>query len=134
MNVTGIDIISQRQVDEWIDENDSDDYEELGKAVEAELVVHVELGHFELYSGPNVYQGNADVTVNVYDMNDRGRLVWGESLGEVLYPVNGGLAIQDKSVSAFQREFVEIVADAVAKKFYPHDPTADFAMDALANR
>lgn len=134
MNVTGVDVISQKQVDQWIDENDSDDYEELGRAVEAELVVRVELGHFELFSGPNVYQGNADVTVNVYDMTDGGRLLWGKPLGEVLYPVNGGLAIQDKSVSAFQREFVEIVASAVAKHFYPHDPTATFAMDALANR
>ena len=134
MNVTGVDIVSQKQVDQWIDENDSDDYEVLGKAVKADLVVHVELGHFELFKGKTVYQGNTDVTINVHDMHDKARLVWDKPIGEVLYPVNSGIAVQDKSVTQFQREFVEIVSDNVAKNFYSHDPTQDFAIDAMANR
>ncbi len=134
INVPGVEVVSQKQVDQWIDENDSDDFKVLGKAVKADLVIHIELGHFELFKGKTVYQGNADVTVNLHDMNDKARLVWDKSIGEVLYPVNSGIAVQDKSVTQFQREFVEIVSDSVAKNFYSHDPTQNFAIDAMANR
>jgi len=75
-NVKGIDIVPQQQVDQWLDENDSDDFEELGRAVKADLVVQIELGHFDLFKGKTVYQGSSDVTVNVYDMQNDGSLVW----------------------------------------------------------
>lgn len=134
MNVPGIKLVAQQKVDEWIDENDSDDFEELGKAVKADYVVQLELSHFELFKGSTVYQGNSDVTVNVYDMNDDARLVWNKPMGEVLYPVHSGIAVQDKSVSAFQGEYVNVLSEQVAQYFYRHDPHAHFAIDALANR
>ncbi|CAN0377734.1 unnamed protein product, partial [Ectocarpus sp. 4 AP-2014] len=84
-NLKDAEIVPQRKVDEWIDENDSDDYEELGRAVKADVVVQVELGHFELFKGSTVYQGTSDVTINVYDMQKDGALVWDKHLGEVLY-------------------------------------------------
>lgn len=133
-SVPGIDIVQQRKVDEWIDENDSDDYEELGRAVKADLVVQIELGHFELFKGSTVYQGNSDVTVNVYDMKKDGSLVWDKTLGEVLYPVHSGIAVQDKSVGQFQNEYITVLSEKVGKHFYKHDPNAHFAIDALANR
>lgn len=134
MNVTGIEIVPQKQVDNWIDENDTDDFQELGKAVDAELVVRIELGHFDLYKGKTVYQGNADVTLSVHDMRDKGRRVWDKPMGEVLFPVHSGIAVQDKPVTQFQREFVEVVSMQVAKHFYAHDPHELFAIDALANK
>ncbi|MEO0530331.1 MAG: hypothetical protein AAF266_07095 [Planctomycetota bacterium] len=134
INLTGAEIVPQRKVDEWIDTNDSDDFEELGKAVKADLVVYIDMAHFDLFAGATVYQGNSDVTVSVYDMNDRGRLVWDKEMGEILYPVHAPIARQGKSVKTFQREYVNVMADKIARNFYPHDPNADFAIDALANR
>lgn len=133
-NVPDIEVVPQRKVDEWIDENDSDDYEELGRAVKADLVVQIELGHFELFKGSTVYQGSSDVTINVYDMQNDGALVWDKTLGEVLYPVHSGIAVQDKQVGAFQNEYIGILAEKVGKHFYKHDPNAHFAIDAMANR
>lgn len=133
-NVPGIEVVPQRKVDEWIDENDSDDYEELGRAVKANLVVQIELGHFELFKGSTVYQGTSDVTINVYDMQKDGSLVWDKHLGEVLYPVHSGIAVQDKAVGVFQNEYVGILSEKVGKHFYKHDPNAHFAIDAMANR
>ena len=124
----------RKQVDSWVDENDTDDYEQLGKAVDADLVVHIELGHFELMKGKTVYQGNADITVSVHDMRDKGRLVWDKPMGEVLFPVHSGIAVQDKPISQFQREFIGVVSKAISKNFYPHDPHENFAIDALANQ
>jgi hypothetical protein len=134
INVPGIEVIPQKQVDNWVDENDSDDFAELGKAVKADLIVHVELGHFELFKGKTVYQGNADVTVSVHDVNDKNRLVWDKPMGEVLFPVHSGIAVQDKPVQQFQREFVEVLSQEVSMHFYKHDPHANFAIDAIANK
>jgi hypothetical protein len=133
-NVKGIDVVNPREVDNWVDESDWGDFRELAESVRADLVVHVELDDFELFKGKTLYQGRAHVTVSVYDMRDHSRLVWDRKLGEILYPVNSGIPAQDKPVQQFEREFVEILSQHVAKNFYKHDPHASFAMDALANR
>ncbi len=133
-NVEGIDVVNPKEVDNWIDESDWSDFEELARAVNADLVLHVELNDFELFKGKTLYQGNADVTVTVYDVNDSNREIWSHHLGQVLYPINSGIPAQDKPVQQFQREFVTVVAQEISKNFYRHDPNASFAMDALANR
>lgn len=129
-----IEVVDPREVDSWLDENDSNDFKALGQAVEADIVVQIELDHFDLYKGKTLYQGNADITVAVYDMRDNGRRVWDSPMGELRFPVHSGIPLQDKPVRQFQREFVEIVSQAIARNFYKHDPHADFAIDALANR
>jgi hypothetical protein len=133
-NVKGIDVVDPRDVDKWVDESDWGDFRELAKVVRAQKVVHVELDDFQLYKGKTLYQGHAVVTVNVYDMKDPSRPEWQRDLGEILYPVNSGIPAQDKPVQQFEREFVTIIAQRVAEHFYPHDPNASFAIDALANR
>lgn len=133
-NVKGIDVVNPREVDNWLDESDWGDFKELARAVRAEQVVHIELHDFDLYKGKTLYQGRTDVTVTVYDMKDKGRVVWERHLGELLYPTNSGIPAQDKPVQQFQREFVAVVSQSIAQQFYKHDPNAMFAMDALANR
>jgi hypothetical protein len=133
-NVKNIDVVNPREVDKWIDESDWGDFRELAQAVHADTVVHIELEDFDLYKGKTLYQGRADVTVSVYDVHNRNRLVWDRHIGEVLYPVNSGIPAQDKPVQQFEREFVDIIADRIATNFYRHDPNDEFALDAKANR
>jgi hypothetical protein len=133
-HVKNIDVVNPREVDEWVDESDWGDFRELAEAVRADLVVHIELDKFDLYKGKTLYQGQADVTVNVYDVRNHSKLVWSRKLGEVLYPVNSGIPAQDKPPQQFEKEFVEIIADNIAINFYKHDPNDAFAMDAKANR
>ena len=133
-NVEDIDVVNPREVDNWIDESDWGDYKELAQAVHADKVVYIEMNDFELYKGKTLYQGQADVSVTIYDMTNNGRLVWDRHLGEVLYPANSGIPAQDKPVQQFEREFVDIVATRIAENFYKHDANSAFAVDALANR
>jgi hypothetical protein len=133
-HVKRIDVVNPREVDNWVDESDWGDFRELAEAVHADKVVYIQLDDFELYKGKTLYQGNADVTVSVYDLKDRNRQEWERHLGEILYPINSGIPAQDKPPQQFEREFVEIVAENIAINFYRHDPNAGFAMDALANR
>ena len=34
----------------------------------------------------------------------------------------------------FERQFVDVIAMQTASLFYEHDPNAEFALDAVANR
>ena len=133
-HVDEIDVVNPREVDNWIDESDWGDYKKLAEAVHADKVVYIELNDFELYKGTTLYQGQADLSVTIYDMTNNGRLAWDRHLGEVLYPANSCIPAQDKPVQQFEREFVTIVATKIAENFYKHDPNSAFAMDAMANR
>ena len=133
-NVPKIDVVDPREVDQWLDETDTDDFRDLGRAVEADIVVVIELESFDLYKGTTLYQGDASVTVAVYDMQEDGDLVWDVELGQVLYPANSPIPSQDKPAERFQREYIDVLANKVGVYFYKHDPHADFALDAMANR
>ncbi|QEG35036.1 hypothetical protein [Bythopirellula goksoeyrii] len=133
-NVVDIDVVSPREVDNWVDKQDWENYKDLGRAVKADKIVYVELDNFDLYKGTTLYQGNAEVHVTVYDMNQKGKEVFSRDLGQVLFPRNSGIPSADKPVQEFERQFVEVVATQTASLFYKHDPNVDFAMDAIANR
>lgn len=133
INVKNIDIVDSSEVDDWTDMNDVGDFKGLGRAVNADQVVHIELEQFELYKGRTLYQGNSDVTITVYNMKENGKRVWERNLGQVLYPRHSGIPAQDKPIGMFQREYEDVLAAAIAIHFYKHDPHASFAIDAMAN-
>lgn len=132
-NVKGIELVSAKEVDNWVDEQDWENFKDLGHAVKADRVVYIELDDFELYKGKTLYQGAAEINVSVYDMNDNDRLVWDRRLGQVLFPKNSGIPASDMPPQAFEQRFIEIVARQIAEHFYKHDPNANYALDAVAN-
>ena len=134
MNVSGIDMVSPQEVDNWIDEQDWDNFKDLARSVHATRVVYIELDGFDLYKGKTLYQGDALVNVSVYNMEEKGRLIWDRNLGQILFPRNSGIPAQDKPLRQFQKQFVDVVASEIGILFYEHDPNASFAMDAVANQ
>jgi hypothetical protein len=134
-NVDSIEVVSPREVDNWIDEQDWENFKDLGRAVKATRVVYIELDSFDLYKGTTLYQGDTDVKVTVYDMTKRdGDQIWTRNIGQILFPRNAGIPSADKSVQDFQDQFVEVVAVQTASLFYKHDPNIAFALDAVATR
>ncbi len=133
-NVGGIDVVSPAEVDNWVDEQDWDNFKDLGRSLKATRVVYIELGRFDLYKGANVYQGNAEIHLTVYDMTDRGQDIWQRNVGQVLFPRHSGIPTADKTEYQFQDQFVSVVSDQIAKHFYRHNPNTTFAMDAVANQ
>ena len=134
MNVKDIDVVSPQEVDNWVDEQDWDNFKDLGRAVKATRVVYIELDDFSLYKGSTLYQGDAIVNLSVYDMTNRGKLAWERNVGQILFPRNSGIPSADKPIQEFQRQFVQIVSEQIASYFYEHDPNATFALDAVANK
>ncbi|MFH1924213.1 MAG: hypothetical protein ABIP48_30535 [Planctomycetota bacterium] len=132
-NVSKIEIVDQRKVAEWIDSNTWDDYVEVGKALEADMVVGVDLEQFSLYQGQTLYQGKANLSIQVYDCAT-GELVFERYPPQTVYPPNHVISTSDLQESEFRREFVGVLSDQIARHFYPHDPRAYWAMDAQAIR
>ncbi len=132
IHVKGIDVVSQSNVDNWLDVGDGENFKELAAAVDAQIVVHIELANYDLRKGPTLYQGQSEVDLAVYDIENGGNLVWQKHLGEILFPVHSAVPIQEKPLSSFHRQYVQIVASRIARNFYSYEPTADFAIDATA--
>jgi hypothetical protein len=133
-NVKGVEVVSPKEVDNWVDEQDWENFKDLGRSVKATRIVYIELDDFDLYKGKTLYQGTADISISVYDMEDRDRLVWDRRLGQIQFPRNSGIPASDKPVQVFERQFVDVLSTQIAEHFYKHNPNADFALDAVANR
>ena len=130
-NVPKVEVIDQRKVDEWVDANSFSDYLEVGRALDADLVVGIDLESFSMYEGQTIYQGKANITLRVYDC-ETGDVLVDKPLPRTVYPPNSVKTTSEIQESAFQREFIGILADQIARHFYAHDPRDYFAADAAA--
>ena len=131
-NVKKIQIIEQRKVAEWTDENDWDDYTEIGRAVAADMVVGIDLEHFSLHEDQTLLQGKASVQINVYDVKNGEEAVFEKALPQILFPPNSPIAASDKPESEFRRQFIQVLAAQIAKHFFAHESHLDFANDSTA--
>jgi len=128
-NVPKVKMVEHRKVAEWMDEHTWDEYTEVGKALNADMVVGIDLEGFELRQSQTLFQGRANAEIKVYDCHT-GQLVFKKRLPQSVYPPNRVIPASEVQENEFRREFVRIVADRIARHFYDHDKYADFAIDA----
>jgi len=128
-NVRKIDMVDQRKVDEWIDSNTWDDYSEIGKALEADMVVGIDLETFGIYAGQTLFQGKADYAIQVYDCQ-KNDVVFERFPPQSVYPPNHVVSTSSMQEPDFRREYVRVLADEIARHFYAHDHRAYFAADS----
>ena len=132
-NVEDIDMIPQDEIADWIDHNDWDqiEYREIGRGVDAEMLLAVDIDNLSLREGSTLFKGRADVTVTVYDMEDGGKVVFRRSLPEYSFPRNGSRHNTEISEARFRSVFINALAQQVSKYFYPYRIEEDFANDAM---
>lgn len=131
-NVSKIQLIDQREVFEWADENNWEEYAEIGKAVNADLVVGLDLEEFSLYQGQTLYQGKANIHLLVYDVKSSREPAFEKNLPQAIYPPTAPIPASDNQEAHFRRKFVAYLARQIAHHFYAHDSTVDFANDSTA--
>ncbi len=131
-NVRKIKLVDQRDVFEWADENNWEEYVEIGKALEADIVVGLDLEEFSLYQGQTLYQGKANLKILVYDVAHGKDPVFERHLPQTIFPPNSAIPAGDKPEPEFRRQFVSHLAQMISRYFYDHDPTVDFASDSTA--
>ena len=103
----------------------------MGRALEADVVLGLDLEQFSIYESQTLYRGKANVTMKLYDC-ESGNLLVDKTLPQTVYPPNAAKATSDLQESAFRREFLINLAEEIGRHFYPHDPRANFAADAAA--
>lgn len=131
-SVKKVKLIDQREVFEWADENNWEDYVEIGKALHADMVVGLDLEEFSLYKGQTLYQGKANVKVMVVDVSQGKEPIFERNLPQTIFPPNGEIPTSDKPEAQFRRQFVGHLARQIAQYFYDYDATFDFANDSTA--
>ncbi len=131
-NIRKIQIVPPKDVENWADENSWEDPREVGKALGAEMVLCVDLEHFSLYKGQTLYQGSADYTIEVLDLENDGEAVFKKSPPRSLFPPNSAVMTSDKREPEFRQEYVAVLADEISRHFYSHDAYAHFATDSTA--
>ena len=68
--VDDIELVPYDEVANWTDSNDASaaDYTDIGREVNADRVLVIELSSYSLHDGRTLYKGKADVDIAVYDV------------------------------------------------------------------
>jgi len=66
----GSQVIAPAKIENWIDNNgwNETEYVELGKGVDADMVLAIEIASYSLTEGSTLFKGRCDVTLTVYDI------------------------------------------------------------------
>jgi hypothetical protein len=125
-----IDIVDERELADWVDKHDWHDYREVGRALKADMVVGIDLERFALSRGSTLLQGQADLRLAVYDV-ESGQRRWepGRPLS-VKFPPNSPYSSSDRKEEDFRRQFLDVLAERVARHFYAYDSRKDVALDS----
>ena len=128
-----IDVMHQDKIADWVDRNDWNqvDYREIGRGINADMVLAIDLEGVRLHEGRTLYKGRASVRVTVYDMSEDGKVVFLRDLPDFAFPKNGARPSTEMSEGRFQRLFIEVLAAQVARYFYSYQVQEAFANDAL---
>lgn len=132
-NLTDLDLVRQDDIADWMDKNNWNhlDYTQIGRGVDAEMVIVVELANLTLHEGQTLLKGRTDATVFVYDISAGGELVYEKDFPGYTFPENGGVPATDNQ-GKFRRQFFWVLANDIGQLFYPYERIETFGRDARA--
>lgn len=128
--VKKIEMVPNQKVNDWIDLNGWDmiDFISIGRGVEADMVVAVDVDSLSLHDGPTMFKGRADVHIVVYDMIT-GNEVFAKSPPLIEFPVTAGIPSTSTTEREFRKLFLNNLASRIARHFYAFDINEDVASD-----
>jgi hypothetical protein len=133
-HVHKIDLVDPREVQNWTDENAWDEFTEVGEALDADIVVAIDLEEFSLYESQTLYRGKATSAIHIFDMRADGREIWSKHPPQSLYPPNASVDTGEMREPEFRNVFIDSLAEEIARHFYDHDSRVDFASDVQTLR
>ncbi|MDP1561497.1 MAG: hypothetical protein Q8M16_08885, partial [Pirellulaceae bacterium] len=130
-NIKKIDVISQGQIANWMDQNGfgEPDPLKLGQGLNADYVMMLRISDYSIHDGKTLYKGHCNYKIDVYSMSEKGRLVFSRGPLEFTFPRDGRPAIES-SEQRFEAFYLTRLSDRIARLFYEYDLTEDAAMDA----
>jgi hypothetical protein len=130
-NIRRAEVISQEEVARWMDENELVEYRELGKALDADVVIGIDLEDFRLYEGSTLYRGTATVHVQAHDVAE-GKLLFEKRMDEFRFPKDTAIPSTDRTEPQFRAMFMQVLSSKIARLFYAHDSRMHFAEENLS--
>jgi len=124
-------IIAPARIEQWIDSQgwNETQYVELGKGVDAEMVVAIEIASYSLTEGSTLFKGQSDVTVTVYDIEKGGQVPYSATPNHFVFPKHGRPSIQT-SEREFEAFYLSRLTTMIANHFIVHDKLDSIARDA----
>jgi len=123
-------VIGQQEVARWIDENDWVDYPTLGKSLDADMVVGIDLEEFRLHEGSTLFRGRATAHVRVYDVAEK-KVVFEKRIDDFAFPANTAIPTTDRSEAEFRGMFLQIVSQRISRMFHAYESRETFAEESL---
>lgn len=129
--VKDLTLVREDQIEQWRDTHgwDSTDYVSIGRGVEADKIVGIELTNLRLRDGATLYRGRADVLITVIETKT-GAVVFKKELDDFTYPVAAGQYTTETTETKFQRLYLNMLAKQISRTFHPYDFAETVALDA----
>ena len=133
--VDDIDLVRADKIANWRDTHgwDQVEFEEIGRGVDADKVLAIEVTNLKLRDGQTLYRGHADVHITVVDA-ETGDELFSSDLDDFTYPTTAGVYTNEMTEAKFRKLYLGILAKRVARQFFPFDPHDDFALDSIIAR
>ena len=129
-NVRKAKIIGQQEVARWLDEHAWVDYETVGKSLDADYVVGIDLERFRLHEGSTLYRGRATATVRVYDIA-KGEVAFEKRIDDFAFPANSAIPATDRSETEFRGMFLQMLSQRISRLFHAYESRDTFAEESL---
>ena len=103
-----------------------------GKKLNADYVLDIHVGNISVYqpgSGNLIYEGRAEVHVDVYDVSKPNREPKHKYPHAYAYPKTGMIASGDMPLAQFKMRFLEKLASELVLKHIDHKPSEGIASD-----
>jgi len=123
-------VIGQHEVARWIDENAWVDYPTLGKSLDADLVVGIDLEQFRLHEGSTLYRGRATAHVRVFDVATK-EVLFDKRFDDFAFPANSAIPATDRSEPEFRGMFLQMLSQKISRCFHAYESREVFAEDSL---
>jgi hypothetical protein len=123
-------LIDQREVARWMDENAWIDYATLGKSLDADIVVGIDLEKFRIHEGSTLFRGRASANVRVYDVAEK-KVVFEKRWDDFSFPADSAVPSSDQPEAQFRALFLQMLSRKIARTFHAYDSRATFAEDNL---
>lgn len=134
--VKNIHIVPQQKIEDWSDQNNWDmiDFVTIGRGVEADMVIAIDIDSLSLHDGATMLKGRTDIHMVVYDVNT-GSEAFSLSPPQIEFPTTTGVPATSISEREFKKLFLDTVAGRISRNFYSFDINEDVAIDTktLAN-
>ena len=135
-----IELVSSSELNRWTDSNNWDqiDYLEIGKGVNADVVIAIELSGYTLQQGSALYRGATNYSVQVYDLGSEKNArtpVYGKGPVEFSFPKDHPIPVSSSlSSTRFEQMFLTELGDTISNYFCGYERPDSIAKDAASNR